>query len=155
MRFVAVLLALILAGCATPYGKRGVLGGYTDARISEDTFSINVQANAATSQHTATLHALYRAAELTVENGFDHFTVIGGSDQTQTGAIAIPGQSTATTTFYGGQATTSTYTAPTIVVPVVRRSSSLVIRAGKGATPAGAHDARSVLKYLGPTVLEK
>ena len=61
-------MTAMLTAYATPYGKYGIAGGYTDSRIDERTFSISVDTNEFGSQQTTSMHALYRAAELTVED---------------------------------------------------------------------------------------
>ena len=156
---ISVLLMLVLSGCATPYGKYGIAGGYTDARIDENTFSISVDNNGFTTQQTTSMHALFRAAELTVENGFDHFVIASGTNNTTSMAMTMPSTSTSTTTMnvYGSTAyanTTTTY-APTTVVPIYFPNSTLVIKSFQGPKPKGAsnaYDARSVMKFLGPQI---
>ena len=156
-KIAAVCFALTLTACATPYGKYGLLGGFTDSRIDENTFSISVDTNGFTSQQTTSMQALYRAAELTVENGFDFFVVAIGANNSTSMAMAMPSSSTSNTTVnaYGSTAyarTTTTY-APTTVMPVVFPNSTLIIKSFKGAKPEGvpnAYDAHAVMKYLGP-----
>ena len=59
----------MLTACATPYGKYRIAdGGYTGSRVDERTFSISVDTNGFASQQSTSMHALYRAAELTVED---------------------------------------------------------------------------------------
>lgn len=155
----AAVFCLLLYACATPYGKYGSLGGYTDSRIDENTFSISVDNNGFTSHQTTSMHALYRAAELTVENGFDYFVLVGGANNSTSMAMVMPGTSTSSTTVntYGSTAyarTTTNY-APTMVVPIVLPNATLVIKSFKGSKPgevAEAYDARSVMKYLGPQI---
>lgn len=155
----AVCFALLLSACATPYGKYGIAGGYTDSRIDENTFSISVDTNGFTNQQTTSMHALYRAAELTVENGFDFFVIASGANNSTSMAMAMPGSSTSNTTVnaYGSTAyarTTTTY-APTTVVPMVFPNSTLTIKSFKGVKPeeaTNAYDARAVMKYLGPQI---
>ena len=158
-KFVTVLLAILLTACATPYGKYGIAGGYTDSRIDENTFSISVDTNGFTSQQTTSMHGLYRAAELTVENGFDYFVIIGGSNGATSMAMVIPGASTSNTTVNVSGSTaygrTTTTTAPTTVVPMAFPNSTLTIKSFKGSKPDGvsnAYDARAVMKYLGPQI---
>ena len=134
-KLAAVFMVATLSACATPYGKYGILGGFTDSRIDENTFSISVDTNGLTSQQTTSMHAFYRAAELTVENGFDYFVIASDANNSTSMAMAMPGGSTSNTTIntYGSTAygrTTTTY-APTTVVPVVyptQRSSSNLSR---------------------------
>jgi len=154
----AVILASV-AGCATPYGKYGIAGGYKDSRIDENTFSISVDTNGYTSQQTTSMHGLYRASELTVENGFDYFVIVEGARNSTSMTIAMPGTSTSNTTVnvYGSTAygRTTTHSSPTTYIPVVFPNSTLVIKTYKGAKPEGvpnAYDARSVMKYLAPQI---
>ena len=158
-KIVAVFMVAVLSACATPYGKYGIAGGYTDTRIDENTFSISVDTNGFTDQQTTSMHALYRAAELTVENGFDFFVIASGAKNSTSMAMVIPGNSTSNTTVnaYGSTAyakTTTTY-APTTVVHMVFPNSTLIIKSFKGIKPDGApnaYDAHSVMKYLGPQI---
>ena len=156
-KLAALCIALTLSACATPYGKYGLLGGFTDSRIDENTFSISVDTNGFTSQQTTSMQALYRAAELTVENGFDYFFIASGANNSTSMAMAMPGSSTSNTTVnaYGSTAyaRTTTTSTPTTIMPVVFPNSTLIVKAFKGAKPEGAsnaYDARSVMKYLGP-----
>lgn len=52
----SVLVVAALTACATPYGKYGIAGGYTDSRIDENTFSVSVDTNGFTSQQTTSMH---------------------------------------------------------------------------------------------------
>ncbi|MDN5942172.1 MAG: hypothetical protein L0H94_09845 [Nitrospira sp.] len=158
-KLAVVFMVATLSACATPYGEYGILGGFTDARIDENTFSISVDTNGLTSQQTTSMHALFRASELTVENGFDYFVIASDANNSTSMAMVMPGGSTSNTTIntYGSTAygrTTTTY-APTTVVPVVYPNSTLIIKSFKGTKPEGvpnAYDARSVMKYIGPQI---
>lgn len=152
-------ISLALAACATPYGKYGALGGYTDARIDENTFSISVDTNAFTSQQVTSMHALYRAAELTVENGFDYFVIVSDAKNATSAMVAMPGASTSNTSVssYGSYASARTTTnyAPTTFLPMTFPNATLLIKAFKGTKPENApnvYEARSVMKYLAPQV---
>jgi hypothetical protein len=81
----AAALALILAplaGCATaptpyqPYiaeNGPGVHGGYSDQRLAPNRFVVKFHGNEFTSRERVEGYLLYRAAELTVQNGYDWF----------------------------------------------------------------------------------
>jgi len=154
---VVVMLSSLLVACATPYGPKGLLGGFSDVRIDDNTFSVNVEANGYTSQQTASLQALYRAAELTAQNGFDHFVVVDGANTAQSGAMVMPSTSSSNTKIgmAGNTAyakTTTTY-APTVMMPIFFPNATLTIKTFKGAKPEGdpnAYDARAVMANLGP-----
>jgi hypothetical protein len=156
---VSACVALMLIACATPYGKYGLLGGFSDARIDENTFSISVDTNGFTSQMTTSMHAIYRAAELTLENGFDYFTIVGAENGSTAMAVAMPGAAITNTTISTAGATTrarsTTTFAPTIVAPAIFPNATLLVKAFKGEKPEGAtnaYDAKSVLTYLGPKI---
>jgi hypothetical protein len=69
-RKVTVLVGVTLLGCATPYQRRGVLGGYEDESIGPGQWLVTVQVNGYTSRGTATRYAYRRARELCGRGGF-------------------------------------------------------------------------------------
>ncbi|MGU3476437.1 CC0125/CC1285 family lipoprotein [Methylobacterium sp. D48H] len=75
---VGASVALALAGCQTAYQKTGLTGGYDELRLSENTYRVSVKGNGFTSKERAGDIALLRAAELTLESGYDRFSVVGG-----------------------------------------------------------------------------
>lgn len=76
-RSAGILLALVmLAGCATAYGPRGLTGGYTDTRVEEDVYRIRFSGNGRTSKNTVWQYWIYRCAEFTKEKGFSHFMLL-------------------------------------------------------------------------------
>ena len=154
-KLAVVLVMLLLSACATPYGKYGITGGYNDSRIDENTFSISVTANGFTNQQTASMHALYRAAELTAENEYDYFVIVNDTKNPTGMIMTTPGSSRTTINSYGSTATArTTYNAGT-AIPIVFPNSTIVIKSFKGTKPAdasNAYDARSIMKYLGPQI---
>ena len=84
-RWAAPVLAALLVGVtacetATPYQPltRGnaVFGGYSDRQIEADRFRVSFAGNTMTSRQTVENYLLYRAAQLTVERGFDWFQMV-------------------------------------------------------------------------------
>ena len=70
--------AIALSACATatpyqPIGATSTRGGYADERIGEDRFRVTFAGNSLTSRDTVEMYLMYRAAELTLENGYDCF----------------------------------------------------------------------------------
>ena len=152
-------LTLLLAACSTPYGKYGISGGYRDSQIDENTFSISVETNGFTDQETTSMYALYRAAELTVENGCDYFGIITGGNISKNMILNTPGSSYSSTTVnaIGNTAYASTRTThyPGASIPVSFPTSNLMIKTFKGEKPVNSesyYDARSVIKYLGKRI---
>ncbi len=76
----AVPLALVVTACAEPTPYRPapagrMATGYTDDRIEADRFRVTFAGNSVTSRETVERYLLYRAAQLTVEQGYDWFAM--------------------------------------------------------------------------------
>jgi hypothetical protein len=77
-----VALAAGLAGCetATPYqplvGGHASAGGYSETRIEPDRWRVTFAGNSLTSRETVEGYLLFRSAELTVQLGFDWFSIV-------------------------------------------------------------------------------
>jgi hypothetical protein len=78
----ALLLAAGLSACVspTPYqpAVRGsaTSGGYSETRIEPDRWRVNFSGNSMTSRETVEGYLLFRAAELTLQNGGDWFAIV-------------------------------------------------------------------------------
>ena len=90
-RFAAPLAALaILAGCttATPYqplGATNVRGGYTNQQLDATHWRVAFYGNSLTSRQQVENYLLYRAAELTLQQGATCFAVVNqGTDRQST-----------------------------------------------------------------------
>ncbi len=89
-------LGLGLAGCetATPYQplspQNAVYGGFTDQRLDETHFRVAFQGNSATSREQVENYLLYRAAELTANQGFDWFEMVDRHTRDRGGAYIVP-----------------------------------------------------------------
>jgi hypothetical protein len=74
------VLAVALAACTTttPYGAaadgRGY--GYSEQRIEQNRYRIMFRGNSSTPRDHVENSLLYRAAELTLKNGYDYFVVV-------------------------------------------------------------------------------
>lgn len=74
-----VALALLATACATPtpyqpLTRRGAAtGGYSDFQVEPNRFRVTFAGNSMTSRETVETYLLYRAAQLTVERGYDWF----------------------------------------------------------------------------------
>jgi hypothetical protein len=78
----SLALSALMAACttATPYqpnipGQK-VSGGFSEQRIESNRFRVNFSGNSLTSRETVEGYLLYRAAELTVEQGYDWFSIV-------------------------------------------------------------------------------
>lgn len=153
---LAAALMTTLAACSTPTPYRAADGsqtGYSEQRIETDRYRVSFTGNDATSLDTVRNYALYRAAELTVAAGYDHFTVVSRSTESL-GSVSSPqigvgvgggsggsGVGIGLSTFLGG--------------PSGSYGVFMDVLMGSGPEPAGddAYDAREVLKNLGPTLV--
>lgn len=140
----AVAVAGALAGCATPYQEMGFLGGVEGVRITGDTAQITARGNAYTPPEIIQRYALRKAAELTVNAGYDLFEIQGEQNQTRVGSTST-GYATGDWNSAFGVSTTT---------PIIKPGQTLMIRMSKGALPetrpAGLYDAHEVLAFLGP-----
>lgn len=144
---VAVLLAVGLFACATPYGREGAMGGYSEFPLGDDTYEITASGNAYTSESRVRAMVQYRAAEFALERGFDHFVVLDGSQQTDRSLMVLPGHSSAQGDAYGWSASS---TGPQ-AYSVAKHKARIAVRLVHGAVP-GAVDAREAMDMLGPTL---
>ena len=80
---------VVLSACATttPYqeaSKPGAFDGYTQTIIENDRARVTFAGNSLTERETVENYLLYRAAELTVERGFDHFKLVESDTEKET-----------------------------------------------------------------------
>lgn len=89
--------SLSLASCmtATPYQPASASGsirnGYSDEQIEENRFRVSFSGNSLTSRETVERYLLYRAAELTLQNGFDYFVLADRDTEKKTQTYTTPG----------------------------------------------------------------
>jgi hypothetical protein len=80
MRLVVLfgLAALAMAGCGgpTPYQPAMDGEGFAEQRLEPDRYRVRVTGNSITARETVQNQLLFRAAELTLQNGFERFVVV-------------------------------------------------------------------------------
>ena len=76
---LAVAAGLSACATATPYqpNLRGqsVSGGFSEVQVTQDRFRVQFQGNTLTNRDTVERYLLYRAAEVTLERGYDWFEI--------------------------------------------------------------------------------
>ncbi|WP_395672574.1 CC0125/CC1285 family lipoprotein [Phenylobacterium sp.] len=95
---IAAVLALAagLTACATatPYQPnlpgQQTSGGYSEMRLEENRFRVNFAGNSLTSRETVEGYLLFRAAELTAQNGYDWFSIVDRSTDRDTRTYVQP-----------------------------------------------------------------
>jgi hypothetical protein len=153
MRFVvAMLVAALSVGCATPYQGMGFRGGVDAQQLTANTFRILARGNGYTDATTIQDHALLKAAETTKQAGGTHFAIISASDASSVGHVVVPGQ--AHTSVVGSTAYT-TYT-PATAHKFIRPGQDVYIRIltvqlGQ-QPPFGAFSADEIIQFVGPRV---
>src|SRR4051812_21264199 len=80
-KLLLLILLVGLTSCATKYTRMsdGLFSdhtGYTEAPIDETTWQVTFGGNEATAPEVVERYALFRAAEITVEKGYDYFIVM-------------------------------------------------------------------------------
>jgi hypothetical protein len=87
---IAAMLSVVLsllAACATPYqsslvGALWLGGGYSDEQLADGTWRVRFSGNTETTRETVETYWLYRSAELTLDKGYEGFSVVSGTDVT-------------------------------------------------------------------------
>lgn len=167
---VAAAGALALAACATPTvyapeGYGGQRGGYAEQRLQADRWAVSFSGNSLTSRETVEMYLLYRAAELTVQSGYDWFITDYRATEADTRFYAHPdpwfrghygpywGPSWR---FYrrGYWSAWDPWYRDVDVREVTRYEARAEIVMGRGATPSHSHafNASEVLSNLGPRI---
>ena len=165
--FVAGLA--IIAGCAspTPYQAAGDSGrGYADTQIENDRFRVSFSGNSITDRETVENYLLYRAAELTLEAGFDHFLVVQRATDEDRRVYSSglrdpylhPGFYVHYTYFHprmGWRGWHDPFWDDRTYREVTRYEASAEIMLGRGPKPAepNAFDARQVVENLAPSIV--
>ena len=81
----AVIFALWLGSCASvaPYQPLRSGVGYSEQRLESTRYRIVYAGNSATPRETVQNYVLYRAAEVTLANGYDGFTLVTQDTQAE------------------------------------------------------------------------
>lgn len=159
---IAAALAVTAAACAqqTAYAPANGRTGYAEQKIENNRYRVSFSGNSLTERETVETYLLYRAAELTVNSGYDYFTVVQQDTEKST---------TYRSTFYdypyphhffyswygypydrfGGDFAIS----DTRPVERYRAVAEIIMHSGaKPADDPSAFDARDVMKHLGPAI---
>jgi hypothetical protein len=167
-----------LAACetATPYQPATVgaahAAGYAEQKLNDDLWRVTFSGNDLTSRETVERYLLYRAAELTVAQGFDWFRANDRHVDKKTSLDVDPFYAGGFGYDYGwgwrpawryrgsfgwrsydpwggGPFWADRYS----VNEIQQYDASVEVRMGHGAKPDGAIDARQVLANLGPAIV--
>ncbi len=67
---------IIISGCATTYGPKRSKGGYSEKKMTENTYEVTFEGNEHNTAEEIRTFLMYRCAELTLEQGLSHFLII-------------------------------------------------------------------------------
>src|SRR5208282_1271765 len=76
----ALLCAILLMSCATPYQPVNLFGGYREEQLAPDIYRVAFFGNGYTNGQTAAEYAIHRCAELTQQRGYRYFGILAVTD---------------------------------------------------------------------------
>lgn len=159
--------AALLAACAesTPYQRAASAGGYgySEQQIEQNRFSVAFSGNSLTERQSVETFLLYRAAELTREQGYDYFRLIRRDTEAErrfTGTTPMRpyGHFDVFYRYYhprhGWYGWRDPFWDDINLREVTRYEAMAEIQLGRGPTPDSpdAFDAADVIRNLGPLV---
>jgi hypothetical protein len=162
---VALCLAVV-AACATPtpYKEAATMNddGYTTQQIESNRFRISFRGNSLTTRQTVDTYMLYRAAEVTLQNGGEYFIIVNKDVDKNTGYENYGddlawgwGGGWGWRHGYGGYGGPFRggfdYSRPINSYDAI--ADIVTYRGPKPAANPYAYDAREVLNAIGPTVI--
>lgn len=157
----ALSAVLVLAGCAspTPYQPADGGFGYRQQQLEENRYRISFSGNSLTPRETVENYLLYRAAEVTVENGHDYFILTDDNLERSTryyGTVDpwIGGRRNRFGDPFGDPFSPATVRARPI--DEYRAFADILMFSGqKPADDPRAYDAHDVLNRLGPAIVRE
>jgi hypothetical protein len=161
----AAILLVVTAGLGacvspTPYQPAEPRGfGYSEVRLDANKYRVTFRGNALTKRETVEDYLLYRAAELTLQNKFTHFILIGRDTEAKTSYRYYVDRFGGRGWFYHGFPDWhDPFDRPQLydVQPVTTYTATAEIVMVSGAKDDGdarAFDAREVLVQIGPRVV--
>ena len=90
---MCVFAMLSLAACATATPYQPAFDGsygFEESAIENDRYRVSFRGNSLTERETVEDYLLYRAAELTLERGFDHFVLATRDTESETRTVGSP-----------------------------------------------------------------
>lgn len=163
-KFAAIAATALLTACvtATPYraAEHERDYGYQEQRIEQDRYRISFAGNSETSRQTVENYLLYRAAELTLEQGKDYFVVVSSDTEKNTEKFSTVTSSSAFSTGFGQHRGYSRHGVG-LGFNVLSTSYNdyqafgvVVLKSGqKSADDNHAYEARQVLENLGVSIV--
>lgn len=118
LRAVVLVTIVSLGGCATAYQPKSFSGGFSETDLGPTSFKIGFSGNGFTSPERASDFAMLRAADKSLEDGCNYFTIMNESEGGSTSSFT-----TATATFGRHSAWGNSFT-----TPIFKPNSTLLVR---------------------------
>ena len=156
--------AVLLAACGTPTPYQPVIDGhgYAEQPLETDRYRVTFSGNSLTARETVENYLLYRAAEVTLERGFDYFVVAEEDVERNTryrttfSGVGAPFGSFYGSRFRGPYFGGGLSTATSRPINSYEAYANILLRRGdKPADNPEAYDARDVLARLDPTIVRQ
>jgi hypothetical protein len=168
-RALAVVCLVVVAACSqpTPYQQRQDGYGFNTVQLEPNRYRVSFYGNTSTSRETVETYLLYRAAEVTLQVGGDHFQVVERETQRDVSTYSNPGPYYGSSLFYGYRSYPGSYYRPysgssygaTFGVGTTRTTEKfeatvefLAFRGPKPPDDPMSYDARDVVANLGPLI---
>ena len=156
----ALLAAALLAACAqpTPYAPAVDGKGYKEQQLESDRYRVSFRGNASTPRETVENYLLYRAAEVTLETGNDHFRIVKQEIESETvyrttlsgiNNFGFSRFSYYYQPFFGNVATGTSRP----ITSYEALANIIVISGEDNQDDDQTYDARDVIEKLGPTIV--
>ncbi len=160
-----VAAATLLAACEsgpTPYQPAaGYDRGYSEQKIENDRYRISFKGNSMTERDTVENYLLFRAAELTLQSGYDVFTIVDRDTDKDSRLRSYGGHLNSRLSYYyfsprfGWIGAWEPYWTPSTYEEVTRYEAiaEIVMKRGPKGDDPSAFDARQVSQNLGPQIV--
>lgn len=160
--FVFIALLAFLAACAspTPYQPAEDRFGYAVQPLEADRYRVSFAGNSLTPRETVENFLLYRAAEVTLDQGRDHFLLVDHDTERFTSFSTTSSGFGSFSRFHGSSFYGRGFAGPSFATANTRPRNrftayaQIVVRPGeKPDDDPNAFDARDVLERLGPRIV--
>lgn len=146
------LMLLTLGGC-TPYKADGIMGGYSNLQLNQNTYEVAFRGNGFTSPERVHGFLLRRCAEITLKNGYKYFVIADGGTRDYGFSYNTPAHiySSGSGNYYGnsyyggisGSENTTIYPSQTAVI---HRFKTMVTMKMTNRNSSDAYDAAIILR---------
>ncbi len=156
---------VLLSACATPtpYAPAAMTAGYnpgySDQRLEDNRYRITFAGNDETKRETVENYLLYRAAELTLDSGYDWFQIVNRGTDQKTRTVADPMMDSFSWRFYRGGRWGAwglgwdDFDRESIQYTRYEASAEIVMNKGTKPDDPNAYDARSVKANLDSSIV--